>query len=227
MYTNHSTATRAILPEPTLRRLPWYLAYVSRLEALKVDHVSSTQISKALNVDASQIAKDLSFLNIRGKTRIGYEVSVLVRELTDFLGFENEHKAIVIGAGSLGGALMQDVGLAQYGLHIVAGFDVSSKVVGSHICGIPVYHLDELKTRVEGSGVTIAIVTVPVEYSQQVTDMAIEAGIGAIWNFTPVRITVPEGIVISNTSIYAHLALIYNRMAARGCPAATGEDAQS
>ena len=68
------TNTREILPEPTLRRLPWYLAYVSMLNTRNVEFVSSTQIAKDLNVDASQIAKDLSFLNIKGKTRIGYEV---------------------------------------------------------------------------------------------------------------------------------------------------------
>ena len=112
------------LPEPTLRRLPWYLAYVRLLEAQHIEYVSSTQISKEINVDASQIAKDLSFLNLKGKTRIGYQVSLLVKKLTDFLGFKSEHKAFVIGVGSLGAALIQDVGLSQYGLNIVGGFDI-------------------------------------------------------------------------------------------------------
>ena len=78
---------KIILPEPTLRRLPWYLAYVRLLKSQRVEYVSSTQIAKEINVDASQIAKDLSFLNIKGKTRIGYEVDTLVGELADFLGF--------------------------------------------------------------------------------------------------------------------------------------------
>ena len=69
------------LPEPTLRRLPWYLAYINLLNAKNIEYVSSTQISKDINVDASQIAKDLSFLNIKGKTRIGYEVKSLAKEL--------------------------------------------------------------------------------------------------------------------------------------------------
>ena len=114
---------KVILPEPTLRRLPWYLAYVRLLRANNIEYVSSTQIAKEINVDASQIAKDLSFLNIRGKTRIGYEVETLVGELSDFLGFGIEHKAFMIGVGSLGSALIQDQGLSQYGLNIVAGFD--------------------------------------------------------------------------------------------------------
>ena len=216
METTSTPSSTGILPEPTLRRLPWYLAYVSRLDANHVEHVSSTQISQALNVDASQIAKDLSFLNIKGKTRIGYEVSTLHATLTQFLGFKQEHKAIIIGAGSLGGALMHDVGLSQYGLRIVAGFDVNDALVGTSIAGIPIYDVDDTARRVKGTEVAIAIVTVPAEHSQQVTNMAIACGIGAIWNFTPFRIKVPSDVVIANTSIYAHLALIYNRMEVLG-----------
>ena len=88
MNEQKTTATRSLLPEPTLRRLPWYLSYVGMLENKGVGTVSSTQISKELNVDASQIAKDLSFLNIKGKTRIGYDVPTLRRSLVEFLGFE-------------------------------------------------------------------------------------------------------------------------------------------
>lgn len=208
--TRHSG--RLALPEPTLRRLPWYLAYVKMLDALHVEHVSSTQISKKLNVDASQIAKDLSFLNIKGKTRIGYEVRSLAKELTDFLGFKRRHNAFVIGTGSLGSALMGDVNLVQYGLNIVAGFDVKPGLVGTKVGEIPIYDIGELAARQHAMGVTIAVLAVPVEQAQEVTEIAVSSGIKAIWNFTPFRIKVPSGIVVENTSIYAHLAVMYNRI---------------
>ena len=82
-----------ILPEPTLRRLPWYLAYVEILKARDEKYVSSTRVARALNVDASQIAKDLSFLNLRGKTRIGYAVDTLCSVLRVFLGVGPVHRA--------------------------------------------------------------------------------------------------------------------------------------
>ena len=208
--TRHSG--KQALPEPTLRRLPWYLAYLKMLDALHVEHVSSTQISKKLNVDASQIAKDLSFLNIKGKTRVGYAVHSLVKELTDFLGFKRRHNAFMIGTGSLGAALMRDVGLVQYGLHITAGFDVEPSLVGTKIGDIPVYDINELSERQRAMGVTIAVLAVPVEQAQEVAEKAVSSGIKAIWNFTPYRIKVPSGIVVENTSIYAHLAVMYNRI---------------
>lgn len=203
---------RDLIPEPALRRLPWYLAYVSLLRERGVEYVSSTGIARGINVDASQIAKDLSFLDIKGKTRIGYEVALLEHKLEEFLGFRKRHKAAIVGVGSLGRALMQDSGLTNYGLEIVAGFDVDTAKIGTSHEGMPVYDVADLAVKARELGVDIGIVTVPVEYAQEAADSIIAAGLKAIWNFTPYRIQAPEDMVITNTSIYAHLAVMYNRM---------------
>lgn len=201
----------ALLPEPTLQRLPWYLAYVGQLKDLGVERVSSTQISRCLNVDASQIAKDLSFLDIRGKTRIGYAVNELESILRDFLGFQKPHTAVVIGVGSLGAALIQDSGLGNYGLDIVAGFDTDSSKIGDK-GRVPVYHVDRLDEIASSLGVEIAIITVPHEFAEAVADASVQAGIKALWNFTPHRLRPRFGVVMQNTSIYSDLALMYNRL---------------
>lgn len=206
------TNPREFIPEPVLRRLPWYLAYVNMLHDKNVETVSSTKISRELNVDASQIAKDLSFLNIKGKTRIGYDVVSLEEELSDFLGFTRSHNAVIFGVGSLGAALMQDSGLSNYGLNVVAGFDINKKIIGSNIGGVPVYNIEELDIRCRRLKAEIGIITVPVDHAQDAADMLISAGVKGLWNFTPVRIRVADGIVIANTSIYAHLAVMYNRL---------------
>lgn len=127
------------VPEPTLRRLPWYLSNVKLLKQRGERYVSSTQISKEINVDASQIAKDLSYVNISGRTRVGYEVDTLIAVLEDFLGFTNLHKAFLFGVGSLGGALLHDSGLRHFGLEIVAAFDVNPALVGTKLNGIPIF----------------------------------------------------------------------------------------
>ena len=114
------------VPEPTLRRLPWYLAFVKLMKGKGEAFISSTQIAKEINVDPSQVAKDLSFVNISGKTRVGYDINALVDVLEDFLGFTSQHKAFLFGVGSLGASLLHDTGLSQYGLEIVAGFDGES-----------------------------------------------------------------------------------------------------
>lgn len=203
------------LPEPTLRRLPWYLAYLGLLSQKGVEYISSTKISEELNVDASQIAKDLSFLNIRGKTRIGYEVKALESKLRDFLGFATVHRALMVGVGSLGEALIRDSGLQRYGLRISAGIDTNPELIGSTICGVTIHHPDDLQRLVSELDITIGIVAVPFECAQTVADTLADAGIRALWNFTPYRIRAREGVVITNTSIYSHLAVMYNRLASQ------------
>lgn len=189
------------------------MAYVAMLHADNVEYVSSTRIAEELDVDPSQIAKDLSVLNIKGKTRIGYEVASLEHELRDFLGFRQTHAAVMVGVGSLGAALMRDSGLNRYGLNVVAGIDIKPELIGTEIDGIPVCGIDQLPELIERHSISIGIVAVPVESAQKVAETMMDAGIRALWNFTPFRIRVRDGVVVTNTSIYSHLAVMYNRLA--------------
>jgi redox-sensing transcriptional repressor len=200
------------IPEPTLRRLPWYLAYIKMEADLGADFVSSTQISRAINVSSSQIAKDLSLVNVAGKTRVGYDVQELVDVLETFLGFKSAHQAFLFGVGSLGAALLHDRGLMQFGMEILAGFDVNPVLVGTKIDGLPIYHIDEFPRKQAELGVSIGILTVPIDQAQHTAEQIVKGGIKAIWNFTPYRIRLPRHIVVQNTSIYAHLAVMFNRL---------------
>lgn len=216
-FDNHlmveSSSYQRNIPEPALRRLPWYLAYVKLLKNQGESYVSSTQIAKKINVSPTQIAKDLSYVNISGKTRVGYEIDQLIDVLEEFLGFRSSHKAVLFGVGSLGAALLSDSGLEQYGLKILAGFDIKDDIVNTKINNIPVYHADEFIERNRKTiKAEIGVLTVPADIAQQTADYLIEGGVRGIWNFTPFRIRVPEGVVLQNTSIYAHLAVMFNRL---------------
>ncbi len=200
------------VPEPTLRRLPWYLSNIKLMKEKGEQYVSSTQISKEINIDASQIAKDLSYVNISGRTRVGYNIDALIEVLESFLGFTNMHKAFLFGVGSLGGALLRDSGLQHFGLEIVAAFDVNPELVGRDLNGIPIFHSDDFEVKMKEYDVNIGVLTVPINIAQEITDKMVDGGIKAVWNFTPFRIRVPENIVVQNTSLYAHLAVMFNRL---------------
>ena len=200
------------VPEPTLRRLPWYLSNIKLMKEKGEQYVSSTQISKEINIDASQIAKDLSYVNISGRTRVGYNIDALIEVLESFLGFTNMHKAFLFGVGSLGAALLRDSGLHHFGLEIVAAFDVNPELVGKDLNGIPIFHSDDFEAKMKEYDVNIGVLTVPINIAQEITDKMVDGGIKAVWNFTPFRIRVPENIVVQNTSLYAHLAVLFNRL---------------
>lgn len=175
--------------------------------------MSSTRLGKDLHMDAAVIAKDLSFINIKGKTRIGYDVESLERTLRDFLGYDSVHRGVVVGVGSLGEALIRDRGLIHYGLDIVAGFDIRPEIIGSTINDTQVFAIEELKNECERLKAEIGIITVPPEAAESTMDELVAAGIKAIWNFTPGRLRPSDNeVVVQNTSIYAPLAIMYNRL---------------
>lgn len=205
-----------IVSEPALRRLPWYLAFVKLLRSQGEQVVSSTQIARSTGVEPALVAKDLSYVSIVGKTRVGYDVQNMIDVLEEFLGFNRQHNAYILGVGNLGAALLQDKGLSIYGMDIVGGYDISPDVCGSEVGGIVIQHMDQLAADVQQNNVHIGILTVPVDKAQEVADSAVEAGINAIWNFTPFRIMVPDHVIVQNTSIYSHLAVMFHRLSEQG-----------
>lgn len=200
------------IPEPTIRRLPFYLAHLKLVRDKGQEFISSTLLAKDIGVDPSQVAKDLSYISISGKTRVGYEVNPLIDVLESFLGFSHIHNAYLFGAGNLGAALLQDSGLRQFGLYIKAAFELNPNLVGNEINGVPILHVDEFVDHRAVSGVKIGILTVPVEKAQEVAECMVSGGIKAIWNFTPVKIKVPHPAIVQNTSLYAHLAVMFNKL---------------
>jgi len=186
---------QSIIPEPTLRRLPLYLAYIKTAEKQGNETRVFNSDGEKIYVSSTQIAKDLSYVDASGKTRVGYELDSLIETLEEILGFSSKHKAVLFGVGSLGAALLADSGLEQYSLKIEAGFDVNQAVIHRSIGEIPVYHSDEFIERNKIIKAEIGVLTVPSEIAQQVADYMIEGGIRGIWNFTPFRIRVPENIV--------------------------------
>ncbi|SMO69137.1 redox-sensing transcriptional repressor [Saccharicrinis carchari] len=209
--TSGNKKKESLVPEPSLRRMPCYLAYLKLAKKNGKNYVSSTHIARDMGVDSTQVTKDLSYTSIVGKTRVGYEVNALIEVLQDFLGFRTLDKAFLFGAGGLGNALLHDHKLDQYGLSIVAGFDVDPKLIGTEIQGVPIYHVSEFN-KIKSDDVSVGILTVPAEFAQEVAQTMADGGIKGIWNFTPIRISLSDDVVIQDTSMYAHLAVMFNRM---------------
>lgn len=198
-------ATRSISKQ-TLRRLPLYLAYLRSLPAGSPDNTSATTMANALGRNCVQVRKDLACVSSSGRPKVGYLVENLIAELEDFLGCNDINEAVIVGAGRLGRALLNYDGFAAYGLQLVAAFDNDPRVYGEE-CGriFPMEKLSNMVTRLKAS---IGIITVPAAQAQVVCDQLVACGILAIWNFAPVHLVVPEGILVQNESMAASLALL-------------------
>lgn len=190
----------------TLQRLPTYLNYLKSLD--DDGNISSTEIARALGLNDVQVRKDLSSVSSGGRPKVGYNIRGLILDLKEFLGYNAVNDAVMVGCGNLGRALMSYRGFREYGLRIVAGFDVSDDIVGEEVSGKPVLPLSGLPQYCRENGVRIGVITTPAQAAQKACDLLMEGGIKAVWNFAPAHITVGEGVLVQNENMACSLALL-------------------
>ncbi len=196
-----------------LERLMLYHRFLSESKGPHApETVTSAQIAEALDVDPTQVRKDLGSIGLRGRGRVGFAVEEVMRAIREVVGFDKTHLAVLVGVGQLGGALLAYRGFAQYGLRIVSAFDSDPTKIGQEIGGCPIRHPRGLATCIRKHQIRLAIVATPAEVAQQVTDRMVKAGITAIWNFAPVRLAVPPGICVRDEHISLGLSQLAYRL---------------
>ncbi|WP_024467346.1 redox-sensing transcriptional repressor Rex [Treponema pedis] len=207
-------AKQKILAAPSIRRLPSYLHLIKDAKERGLDYISGTVIAEELQLEPIQVRKDLTITGIVGVPKRGYPVDPLITAIEEFLGWNRENTAFLIGVGNLGTALSGYQGFREHGLNICAAFDSDKKKIGKAFHGVPVFNLSQLSEKMSEYKPVIAILTVPSEYAQEAADKLVEAGIKAVWNFTNVKINVPDDVLVQKEDLssgYAMLGVMINK----------------
>ena len=195
--------------------MPKYHHYLVDLETKGVNRVSCSVIGRDLNCVPVQVRKDLQYTGIIGKPKTGYSVSELILAIETFLGWNNVNEAFLVGAGNLGTALLGHERFSKFGLRIVAAFDTDPAKTGQWIHEKAVLPLEQLGDLARRMSIHLGIITTPAEVAQAVADEMVKGGIQAIWNFAPVRLKVPEHIIVHNEDLYSTLASLSWKLARR------------
>lgn len=182
-----------------IRRLPRYYRHLWELEEAGVVRISSNALGRSMGLTASQIRQDLSCFGEFGQQGYGYNVEKLRGEVADILGMGRGHAAVILGAGNLGRALMENFRFDRSGFELAAAFDVDPAVVGRVLSGVPVYHSDALERYLTEYPVSVGVLTVPRDAAQPIADRLVAGGVKGIWNFTntELRCTRP-GVMIED-----------------------------
>lgn len=199
------------LSEKIINRLTLYHCILVDYLEKGVEIISSPQIASLLQIDDSQVRKDISHLNNIGKCRVGYIVKDLKESIERTLGFENPKDAFIIGAGNLGLALAKYDNFSNYGLNVLALFDNDPLKVDLTVNTKQIFHISKLPNLANRLNVEIAILTVPREHAQKTADYLIDSNIKYIWNFTPTVLRVPADIQVWNENLMGNfLQFSYN-----------------
>jgi len=193
------------IPEKTIQRLLLYYRYLYFLLQQGAKDISSKSLADLLEIRASQVRKDLSYFGKLGRRGAGYDVLALRDKIAEILGIEKEMNACIVGMGNLGTALAAYKGFEALGFKIVAVFDTFNNKIGHKIRGHYCYDIKQLPQIIQEHNVRIAIVTVPAEAAQETALKLVNCGIKGILNFTPVKLTLPKRIKVSNIDLAMEL----------------------
>ena len=194
-----------------VRRLPRYFRFLGELNDKGVERISSTDLSKLMNVTASQIRQDLNKFGGFGQQGYGYNVNHLYKEIGHILGIDVPHKVIMIGAGNLCSAIMHYRSFPRYGFNIVAAFDACPAKIGKDINGIQIRSMDELESYIDDNHIDIAVLTVPTSSAKDVLDRLGKTKIKGIWNFAHVDVEMPNNIKVENVHLSESMMILsYN-----------------
>ena len=200
------------ISQAVIRRMPRYYRYLGELLEDGVERISSNDLSKRMNVTASQIRQDLNNFGGFGQQGYGYNVKFLYEEIGKILGLNQKHNIIVIGAGNLGQALANYVKFEKLGFVITALFDANPALEGVTVRGIKIHMLDELEDYCKDHVVDIAALTMPKEKADAIANRLVNLGIQAIWNFAHVDLDlIDKDVVVENVHLSDSLMqLSYN-----------------
>ena len=197
------------IPKATLGRLPQYLEYLRSLPEIRRT-ISATAIAKALSLGDVQVRKDLASVCGAGKPKIGYETDKLITDIESHLGYERLTNAVLVGAGKLGRALLDYDGFENFGVKIVAGFDCNEMVLTKGTKDI--LPIRDIEAYCREHDVKLGIITVGQGSAQDVCDKLVESGVKAIWNFAPVTLKVPNGVLLKQENLALSLAYLNNQI---------------
>ena len=202
---------RKEISKAVISRLPRYYRYLGELIEEGIERISSNELSKRMNVTASQIRQDLNNFGGFGQQGYGYNVKYLYTEIGKILGLDRSHNFIIIGAGNLGQALANYASFEKGGFILKGLFDVNPRLEGVAIRGIPVRMMDELQGFLQNNEIEIAALTIPKSKAKEVAELLVDNGIRAIWNFAHTDLNLPKDVIVESVHLSVSLMkLSYN-----------------
>ena len=198
------------IPKATAKRLPIYYRYLNMLSDAGKKRVSSNELAEAVKVDSATIRRDFSYFGALGKRGYGYDVENLLEFFKKTLNQDKLTNVALIGVGNLGHALLNFNFHKSNNVRINAAFDIKEEITGTIQSGVPIYPMEDMKEQLKIQQIEIVILTVPANVAQGVTNDLVEVGVKGILNFTPLRISVPESVLVQNVDLTNELqTLIY------------------
>ena len=204
---------REAISVAVVRRLPRYYRYFEMLERESVQRISSGELAARMGLTASQIRQDFNCFGGFGQQGYGYNVSELRQRFFEIMGLYQPHKAILVGVGNLGRALLGSFNFEKRGVSLVAAFDTAETVIGRQYGELVVQPMSALSAFLQEAQPSVAVLTIPREVAESVAAQLAREGIVGIWNFTSIDLHLQNpDILVENVHFGDTLATLSYRL---------------
>lgn len=193
------------IPDETIRRLPVYLRGLMFLIEGGQLSISSKKFADYVGVNSCQIRKDFSYFGDFGVRGVGYDIRKLCIEIKGILKLGVLQKAVLVGVGNLGSAILTYSGFQLYGFELTAAFDNDPRKIGQKIENVKIQDVAKLDV-IKKDNIKHAIIAVPRNYAQEIANALVKAGVTGILNFSPCYIMVPKKVKVMTIDIAGYLA---------------------
>lgn len=198
-FEKRELAAKPVVSVAVIKRLPRYHRYLGELLRIGRLRISSAELSKMMNITASQIRQDLNCFGGFGQQGYGYNVKYLYHKISELLGTQEGYRAVIVGAGNLGRALAATHMFERRGVERLALFDNNPDLIGTSVYGLPIYHVDTLCDYCREMGVDIGVLTVPKEAAPVIVEALLNGGVSGIWNFANMELSLDrDDVVVEN-----------------------------
>lgn len=203
---------KKIISQATIDRLPLYFRTLRLVEEENYKIISSDELGRRLDITPEQIRKDLATFGQFGRKGIGYDVQTLKNGIANILGLNNHWRLAIVGIGHLGGALANYSNFNTLGFSVVALLDIDEKIIGSTVNGLKIENAARMNSIIAKNAVDIGVITVPASEAQNVAEKLVVAGVKGIWNFAPIKLSLPADFPVVNQDLSVGLSALSYHM---------------
>ena len=194
--------SKYVISAAMMNRIPVYLNYLETLKSNGIQNVSATMLAKDMGLGEVLVRKELSVISGNGRPRVGYKTSSLIKDFDNFLHVDKNTKAVIVGAGKLGRALLGYNQFSKFGVEIMAAFDSDIDKIDNK----KIFSINRLKDFITENKVKIGIITVPKDQAVEVYNNLIDCGVKGIWNFAPAVLKRNPKVLVKQQNLALSLA---------------------
>jgi redox-sensing transcriptional repressor len=196
---------KPVVSRKTVGRLSLYRRLLDSLRHVGTNSIYSHQLAHLAGVSPAVVRRDLMVIGYTGSPNRGYEVETCLKSIERFLIGASRQEIALVGVGRLGRALLSHFSEYRVMLHITAGFDTDTSIVGSTILDCPVHDISQLERVISEKGIRVAIIAAPAEQAQGIANRLVSVGVVSIVTFAAVALQVPEDVFVDYVDITSAL----------------------